>query len=739
MEAVGNWLPLLDDGEALQLLLETEPFVEAHASEQRRTEHWRHERRFIVRLLSPDISGELGAKDVTAAADAIERRARREEWQPDSYCAALMAVASRSVEWDQEYLGRGLLKKIPSRSLYFQVRYNHAVRWLAVDLDINAGALAANARDWDRALRSYSAAFANALSLNISEIGMDLLQRLQEVITVAGLEYADRAIAVMSGIAPHAEKWLGQPAARKVQDTCKNIFAGLTGQAIDPEYLIRLFQIAKGRAFSAALSRSQSPWVPGQSVRALLRDIAQLEEKVLRDRPEQAAAVVANDPPALDESQLLTSYLARSRGRRRPGATALERLGNLQRACDEQINQELAPAGEEVVRWSLDDATADYMAGPDVAAALGTRSVLMEVYVGADSHGQLATHVVAMTPEEFCRGTISTGFPSSRVTLQDQAEKITLSPVGLMVSGVRDRILRPPGPRLVNWDAGEDLELNLESFMGPPMLEFLDRARAGGRDHLCIVPHGALHFYPMHLLGPVGQPLASQWIVTYAPSLRLLPGRRHPVSDHAADVSVIGCSLSGGSPFGLAVVESAVEEAQDVAALYGTVPLLEEQATPESVLDVLSRSRRVHIAAHGRHNVTAPAFQAIYLSAGPGNDGRLCAHQILARDLNALELVTMSSCETALGRFDIGDNIRGLPASLMIAGARALVGTLWPVQKDASRVFFTEFHRLLAAGDQLPAKADRRLDAFTGAQRLTRARFPAYRDWGPFYYLGDWS
>ena len=729
---------MLDDSLALQLLLETEPLIEAHASEQRRTSHWRAERIFIVRLLSPDISGELGAEDVTAAADAIERRALREDWQPDCYCAALMAVAARSAEWDQEYLGRALLTKIPSLSMYFHVRYNHAVHWLAVELDVNAGALAANAQDWSRALHSYGAAFANVLPLDISDIGMDCLQRLQEVITVAGPEYADLAIAVMSAIAPLAEQWLGQPAARKVQDACTNIFAKLIGPAIDLELLVRLFQIAKGRAFSTALSRSQSPWVPSESVRRLLDDIAQLDEQVLRDRQEHGAAVVTDDSPALDEGQLLTSYMARSRGGRRPGATALERLRNLQRACDEQINKELA-AGEDVMRLSLDDATADYIAGPDVRAALGARSVLIEVYVGADSRGQLATHVFAMTPDEGCRGTISTGFPASRVSLQDDAEKITLSPIGLMVGDVRGQILRPPGPRLVNRDAGEHLELNLESFLGPPLLKFLDRARDGGRDHLCIVPHGSLHFYPMHLLGPVGQPLAGRWIVTYAPSLRLLPGRRDPVSGNAAGASVIGCSLSGGSPFGLAVVESAVEEAQDIAALYGTVPLLEEQATPESVLDALSRSRRVHIAAHGRHNVTAPAFQNIYLSAGPGNDGRLFAHQILTRDLNALELVTMSSCETALGRFDIGDNVRGLPASLMIAGARALVGTLWPVQKDASRVFFTEFHRLLADGDQFPAKANRRLEAFAGAQRLTRTRFPAYRDWGPFYYLGDWS
>ncbi len=448
VEAVGHWISRLDDGEALQLLLETEPLIEAHASKTRRASHWQAERTLIVRVLCPDISGELAAKDVTAAADAIKRRALREGWPPDRCCAALIAVAARSVEWDQEYLGRKLLNEIPSLSMYFTLRYDHAVRWLAVQLEINAGALAVNSQDWSKALYSYGAAFANVLPLDISDTGMDCLQRLQEVITAAGPEHADLAVAVMSGIAPLAEKWLGQPAARKVQDTCTNIFAEMTGPAIDPQLLVRLFQIAKGRAFSAALSRSQSPWVPGESVRRLLDDIAQLEEQVLRDRPEPGAAVVTGDSPVLDEGQLLTSYVARSRGGRRPGATVLERLGNLHRACDEQINKELAASGDDAMLWSLDDATADYIAGPDVWAALGTRSVLMELYVGADSHGQLATHVFAMTADEGCRGIISTGFPASRVWLQDEAENITLSPVGLMVSDLRRQILRPPGPRL---------------------------------------------------------------------------------------------------------------------------------------------------------------------------------------------------------------------------------------------------------------------------------------------------
>ena len=93
--------------------------------------------------------------------------------------------------------------------------------------------------------------------------------------------------------------------------------------------------------------------------------------------------------------------------------------------------------------------------------------------------------------------------------------------------------------------------------------------------------------------------------------------------------------------------------------------------------------------------------------------------------------MTLSACETALGRFDLADNLTGLPASLMLAGVETIVGTLWRVETGTSEHFFFALYRALKAGSN-------RLDAFTQAQRSTRAQFPAYRDWGCFYYMGEW-
>jgi CHAT domain-containing protein len=121
----------------------------------------------------------------------------------------------------------------------------------------------------------------------------------------------------------------------------------------------------------------------------------------------------------------------------------------------------------------------------------------------------------------------------------------------------------------------------------------------------------------------------------------------------------------------------------------------------------------------------------MFLSPDAASDGILYAYELLRYDLRGLDLLTLSACETALGRVDIGDNLRGLPANALIAGAATVVGTLWPVENSAAKTFFGSLHKELAAG------AGKR-EAFRTAQKLTRSRHPQFRDWGAFCYSGRW-
>ena len=243
-------------------------------------------------------------------------------------------------------------------------------------------------------------------------------------------------------------------------------------------------------------------------------------------------------------------------------------------------------------------------------------------------------------------------------------------------------------------------------------------------------PQGPLHYLPWHLFhDPATRtPLADDWVVTVLPTAGCLT---RPTQLPGTELVVVGCA-EAGRPYGLPSVPSMPQQAQAVAGAFGATPLAEPAATPAEVLRRLSGARYVHLATHGSHLEEAPAFQCLYLTpAGIAGEGRLFAYEIAGTDLRHTELVTLSACESALGRFDLSDNLRGLPAAFLAAGATAVIGALWPVGAAPATTFFTALYARLAAGDT-------KLAGYRAAQATTREKHPEYRDWGAFCYMGDW-
>jgi tetratricopeptide (TPR) repeat protein len=59
-------------------------------------------------------------------------------------------------------------------------------------------------------------------------------------------------------------------------------------------------------------------------------------------------------------------------------------------------------------------------------------------------------------------------------------------------------------------------------------------------------------------------------------------------------------------------------------------------------------------------------------------------------------LVFLSSCEAGLGQLGQFDEFAGLPAALQLAGASAVVSSLWPVEEETAAVFADLFYQALA-------------------------------------------
>ncbi|MDQ3208828.1 MAG: CHAT domain-containing protein [Gemmatimonadota bacterium] len=114
------------------------------------------------------------------------------------------------------------------------------------------------------------------------------------------------------------------------------------------------------------------------------------------------------------------------------------------------------------------------------------------------------------------------------------------------------------------------------------------------------------------------------------------------------------------------------------------------------------------------------------------SDGKLDLAGIRRLRLRA-DLVTLSSCETALGRRVRGEGVIGLSHAFLAAGARATLVTLWRITDQSAADFMKDFYQELHAGLS-PAEALRGV-----RQKWITGSGPSAHPsrWAPFVLVGE--
>jgi hypothetical protein len=171
--------------------------------------------------------------------------------------------------------------------------------------------------------------------------------------------------------------------------------------------------------------------------------------------------------------------------------------------------------------------------------------------------------------------------------------------------------------------------------------------------------------------------------------------------------------------------------------------LLGEEATEGALRRLpLERYTYIEFATHGlvRQDISGLTEAALALTpttpADSFNDGLLTASEIADLPLNA-RFVALSACNTGLLDFTkFASEVPGLSAAFQVAGVPATLGTLWPVESDASRRIVEETFRSLISDRDGPAVA------LAKSQRKYLADPPSVahehpRFWAPFVVFGD--
>lgn len=198
------------------------------------------------------------------------------------------------------------------------------------------------------------------------------------------------------------------------------------------------------------------------------------------------------------------------------------------------------------------------------------------------------------------------------------------------------------------------------------------------------------------------------------------------------------------------------------SAGWQTKSFLEKDATEEN-LKLINSPGVLHIATHGffledkklkggtdflsgmefEKAVENPLLRSGLLFAGAqnsindksfhlndGSNGIVTAFEAMNLSLDETELVVLSACQTGLGEIINGEGVYGLQRSFLVAGADAVIMSLWKVPDKQTMFLMEKFYdNWLAGMDKSPALKKAQIDL--------REEYPDPGDWGAFILIGD--
>ena len=221
-----------------------------------------------------------------------------------------------------------------------------------------------------------------------------------------------------------------------------------------------------------------------------------------------------------------------------------------------------------------------------------------------------------------------------------------------------------------------------------------------GSKNLTIVPHGALHYLPFNALYEKDSFLIDRYNIRVLPSASVMKFLKDRREGHTGNLLAFGNPDLGDPTYDLPGAQNeaiAITKDNPKSKL-----LLRKQATETAVKQYGAEFRYLHFATHGTFDAEKPLSSGLLLAGDSENDGMLTVGELYDLRLPA-DLVTLSACETALGKVANGDDVVGFTRGFLYAGTSSIVSSLWKVDDQATSILMQQFYKSLKESDKRSA------------------------------------
>jgi CHAT domain-containing protein/Tfp pilus assembly protein PilF len=192
----------------------------------------------------------------------------------------------------------------------------------------------------------------------------------------------------------------------------------------------------------------------------------------------------------------------------------------------------------------------------------------------------------------------------------------------------------------------------------------------------------------------------------------------------------------------LASLVATEHEVKEIEKIFGDKKLPSHLLTKEEAQEKYIKSGKlkdfqyIHFATHGVVDAESPERSQVFLANDESKteDGSLYTGEIYNLVLDA-DLVTLSACETGLGKVAKGEGVIGLSRALAYAGARNMVVSLWTVADQSTSELMIDFYQHLlndGANNAYPKSLQS-----AKKQMIADKNFASPFFWSPFILIGE--